>query len=277
MFNEPYLMIDTLGLSAIMQKAKALKTVQISAEDIENLPGANMVQKSGDKALINIDGPIVYGASIIDKLIFGAVDTQEIMNAVAEVTADSKIKDVVMAWNSPGGSAHKMHVLSDMIHNMAQVKNTASVNTGLMASAAYFAGSQAGSVFTDDTMNRTGSIGTKVILHDTSGMFEKMGVEVIPIATGDFKAMLDDGVKITEEHIEAVTEIVNELQENFNNAVMRARPDSDMSDGSEARSGKTFSYQKANDLGLVDGVKSVEEAFKFLSLGRRASKLRQSI
>jgi capsid assembly protease len=277
MFNEPYLMIDTLGLSAVMQKARALKTIQIHAEDIESIPGQSLVQKDGSRALINIDGPIVYGASIIDRLVFGAVDTGEIMQAVRDITNDSKIKDVVMAINSPGGSAHKMHVVADMVHNMSQVKNVAAVNTGLMASAAYFMGSQAGKVFIDDPMNRTGSIGTKVILHDTSGMFEKMGVEVIPIATGEFKAMLDDGVKITEEHIEAVTEIVNELQENFNNAVMRTRMDADMADGSEARSGKTFSYQKATDLGLIDGVKSVEEAFKYLSMGRRVSRLRQSI
>jgi signal peptide peptidase SppA len=277
MFNAPYLMIDTLGLSALMHKAKTLNTVQICAEDMEEYKFSSILQKDGERALIEIDGPIVYGASIIDKIVYGAVDTQEVMQAIAEVAQDPKIKDVVFAINSPGGSAHKMHVVSNMAFNLSKIKNTASVNTGMMASAAYFIGSQATKVFIDDTMNRTGSIGTKVILHDTSQAYKNAGVEVIPVATGDFKAMLDDGVEITPEHVEAVKEIVNELQENFNHAVERGRPNADMSDGSEGRSGKTFSFQKAQDLGLIDGVKSVDEAFKFLANGRRISKLKQSI
>jgi signal peptide peptidase SppA len=277
MFNHPYLMIDTLGLKSIMQKAHSLKSVQISAEDIEVFGVESILSKSGSRALLNIDGPIVYGASIIDKLVYGAVDTNDIMQACADIMQDGKIKNVVMAINSPGGSAHKMHMLSDMVYNMSHMKNVAAVNTGLMASAAYFAGSQATHVFTDDVMNRTGSIGTKVILHDTSQMFKNAGVDVIAIATGSHKAMLEDGIEITEEHVEAVREIVDELQQNFNQAVMRARPNADMSDGAEGRSGKTFSFDKAQQLGLVDGVKSVEEAFKFLDQGNRLARLKQSI
>lgn len=277
MFTDPYLMIDTLAFNTILQRAHTIDTLQIDVQNLEQFEQANILQKDGSRALINIDGAIVYGATIFDKLFYGAVDTVEIMQAVEDVANDKKINDVVFAINSPGGSAHKMHVLSDMVYALGQKKNTASVNTGVMASAAYYIGSQANHVFTDDKMNRTGSIGTKVILHDTSKAYQKAGIDVISIATGEFKAMLDDGVEITPEHVEAVKEIVNELQDSFNQAVSRKRPNADMADGSEARSGKTWSFQNAHGLGLVDGIKSVDEAFKLLSAQRRYSKLTQSI
>ena len=276
MFNEFIMQIDDLAFRALYKKSKLIQG-SIDEEQLKDIQMGSMVQKDGKRALINVDGAIVYGASMLDKLFFGAVDTKDIMKAVADVANDSKITDIVFAINSPGGTAKKMNVVADMVYALSQKKNVASVNTGIMASAAYYFGSQAGAVFVDDEYNHTGSIGTKAILYDDSQMFENAGIKVIPVATGEFKAMLEQGVEITEDHIGIIQEMVNEMQEGFNMAVERTRTQSDMSDGSEARNGLSYSYNKAQELGLVDGVKSVEEAFNFLGQRSRLSKLRQSI
>jgi signal peptide peptidase SppA len=275
MFKDIYLQVDTLRFQSVMARANSINLKQYEQAEIE--PTFNSIlQKDGNKALITVDGPIIYAADDFEKFVFSAVDTLEIMSAVQDVAQDSKIEDVVFAINSPGGTAHKMHILSDMIYGLSQQKNTASVNVGIMASAAYYIASQTNQIYTDDEMNDTGSIGTKVVLYDRSEMFKANGIEVIPVATGEHKAMLEDGVKITPEHLEVITEKVNELQSRFSEAVARTRP-ADMSDGSEARSGRTFSYQKAQELGLVDGIKSIDEAFKSLSMGRDIKAMRQGL
>lgn len=251
--------------------------IVIKAEELNNIdPMSNVLQKAGARAMINIEGPIAFNPSMIERLFFGATSTQDIMQAVADVAKDSKIKSVVFKVNSGGGEAHKMHVLADMIHGLSQQKATATLNTGMMASAAYYAGSQTGKIFLDDKMNQTGSIGTAVMLHDTKGLAEKEGIKVIPVTTGPLKALPAQGVEISEDLIQYVQERVNDLQEGFNDAVMRVRPNADMSDGAEARTGKTFSFQKANDLGLVDGIKSLHEVFSMLEAGNKLAKMRRS-
>lgn len=276
MFNEFVMQIDDMAFKALYKKSQAIQG-NIDEEKLAQIQLGGLVQKDGNRALINVDGAIVYGASMLDKLFFGAVDTKEIMEAVADVMNDDKITDIVFAVNSPGGTAKKMNVLSDMVYALSQRKNTVSVNTGVMASAAYYFGSQTGAVFTDDELNHTGSIGTKAILYDDSEMFKSQGVKVIPVATGEHKAMLESGVEITEGQVQIIQDLVNEMQDKFNEAVERTRVNADMSDGSEGRSGLSFTYNKAQELGLVDGVKSVDEAFTFLSQRSRLNSLKQSI
>lgn len=277
MFNTPFLMIDSFSFHLISEKMKYLDKVTIQAEDMQRIDSMSQVlQKDGSRAMITIEGPIAYEASMIDKLLFGATSTKDIMNAVQEVAKDSKVKSVVFNVNSGGGEAHKMHILADMIYELSKVKACATINTGMMASAAYYAGSQTGRIYADDKMNQTGSIGTALMLHDTKGMADQAGVKVIPITTGPLKALPAQGVEISEDLIEYAQSRVNELQEGFSQAVMRVRPDADMEDGSEARTGKTFSVNHAGELGLIDGVKSIEEVFNMLEAGNKFRLLRKS-
>jgi protease-4 len=286
--QEPYLQMETMSAIDLMRKIDAPLTVSAKQTieaiitqgadiDLAALGVKPVLQKEKSRALITIDGPIAYNASIVDKVIFGAVDSKDILQACMDVMQDNSIKDVVLAVNSPGGNAYKLHQVADAVYQMSRVKNTASVNVGMMASAGYRIGSQANNVFVDDQYNMTGSIGTKTVLYDHSEQSKMMGIEVITVDTGPFKSFGQLGTKITEEHVEMVKDRINEMQSVFNMEVERTRVNADMSDGSEGRSGKVFSFQKAQELGLVDGLKSVNEAFDFLSMGRRVSKLKQSI
>ena len=278
MFNYPYLMIDELALNGMIQKSHCIENINIKSINQADIDGEEMqigkpvLQKSGSRAMINIDGPICFNPSLVDRLIFGATSTQDIMEAVKNVHLDNKIETVVFNVNSPGGEAFKIHQVSNMVNELSKVKSTAAVNSGIMASAAYFIGSQAGKVFVEDELNDTGSIGTVTALYDYSEASQKAGIKVIKVATGPLKGAGMMGTEITPEMVEMIQKKVNHIQTGFSAAVERTRP-ADMSDGSEARSGQTFFYNDAERLGLVDGVKSVEEAFIYLEQGNRFSKL----
>ncbi len=288
MFNSPYLMIDELALHALVQKASCIEKIHFSVDkaiisqesddDIETpFNFKPVLQKSGSRALIEIDGPISFSPTLLDKVFFSAVSTQEIMAAVADVAQDDKIESVVFAINSPGGEAQKLHVVADMINELSRRKSTAAVNMGLMTSAVYYMGSQTGHVFVEDKLNETGSIGTVTALHDFSEAAKMAGIKITKIATGPLKGAGMQGTAITADMIEMVQKKVDKIQESFSQAVERRRPNADMSDGSEARSGQSFFSDQAEELGLIDGIKNIEDTFNFLEQGNSFRKLKQSI
>lgn len=288
MFNEQYLMIDEMSFHAIAQRAELITKIDINIDQAlitrmadhpeeVSLIGTPVLQKQGTRAMISVDGPMMFSPGLFDRLMFGAVSTQEVMAAVTDVRQDDGIESVVFNFNSPGGEAHKIHVLADMVHELSMNKSTASVNTGIMASAAFFVGSQASKVFSEDSLNETGSIGTVTVLRDFSEAAKMAGIKVNKIATGPQKGGGIMGTAITADMIESVQKKVDKMQENFSNAVTRMRPDADMADGSEARSGQSFFQEDADRLGLSDGIKSIEQAFRFLEDGNSFHKLRQTI
>lgn len=276
------LMIDQIALNSLIEKSKMYEHIKITA-DFAEIDGEKkaiqfnpVLQKDGSRALINISGPMSPEPNIIEKIIFGATSTNEIMKAVQDVAQDDKIESVVFNINSPGGNAQKIHVLADMIHSLAQSKATASLNSGTMASAAYFVGSQAGAVFVSDKMNLTGSIGTVMFAKDSSKAAEMAGVKVIKVATGPLKGMLQPGTAITADQIQFLQEFVNKLQANFSEAVERTRP-ADMSDGAKARSGQSFFFEDAKQLGLVDGIKNIAEVFQILDNQNEFKRIKGSL
>ena len=160
-----------------------------------------------------------------------------------------------------------------MVDSLSKQKATASVNTGIMASAAYFIGSQVGKIFAEDKLNETGSIGTVTVINDYSEAAKQAGIKVTKIATGPLKGAGIMGTPITADIINMVQKKVNRIQENFSQAVERRR-DADMSDGSEARSGQSFFFEEAQQLGLIDGIKTIDQAFEYLEQGNSFKRLK---
>lgn len=283
MFKNNYLMVDCLAMAGINQQVECIEPfrkelTKLMADDKEAMiMNKPVLQKNGNRAMISINGPMMLNPGLFERVMFDAVSTQDIMAAVEDVTQDKKIDQVLFDINSPGGEASQIHILADQVKALSSLKQTASLNTGMMASAAYYVGSQANKVFSTDKFNETGSIGTVTVMADQSEAAKMAGIKVIKIATGPLKGAGMTGTEITADMVEAVQSKVNQLQEGFSNAVERSRPNADMQDGSEARSGQSFFQADAERLGLSDGIKSLQEAFDYLDQGSRAAKLRKTI
>lgn len=275
MFNTPFLMVDQFHLNCLLQKNKAYMSMNLEQKDIEAaLSVAPLLQKDGSRAMISIDGLMMFNPSILDKIFMSAVSTQDIMQAISEVQNDNKIKSVVFNMNTPGGEATKLNVVSQMIHELSKTKETSAVNTGVMASAGYRMASQCNHIFCDDSMNITGSIGTYAQVMDSSKHFEKQGLEVVHIATGPFKGLPAEGVAISEDMREYLMEMAQEMQQGFDEEILRKRQNVDLSEGSETKSGKAFTFEKAHQLGLVDGVKTIAEAFEMMEAKQSINAIR---
>ena len=276
-------MVDSLAMAGINQQVECIEPfkqelTKFMADDKEAMiMNKPVLQKDGNRAMISINGPMMLNPGLFERVMFDAVSTQDLMAAVDDVAQDNKIDQVLFDINSPGGEASQIHILADKVKSLSGVKQTAALNTGMMASASYYVGSQAGKVFSTDKFNETGSIGTVTVMADQSEAAKMAGIKVIKIATGPLKGAGMTGTEITADMVDAVQSKVNQLQEGFSNAVERSRPCADMADGSEARSGQSFFQADAERLGLSDGIKTVQEVFDYLNQGSRAARLRKTI
>jgi len=283
MFTKPYLMMDLFSSHKINQrianiepfKQELIKLLEDGESD--HKMGKPVLQKDGSRALVTIHGLMMLNPDLFDRVIFGATSTSDLIAAMDDLAQDGSIDQVLFDINSPGGEASQIDTLAGRIKNLSSLKQTASLNTGMMASAAYYAGSQANKVFSTHKFNETGSIGTVTALIDDSQVFKNEGYIVHNIATGELKGQGMSGVEISQGFIDSVQKKVDALQDDFSSAVESSRPDADMSDGSEARSGQSFFQADAERLGLSDGIKTVQQVFDFLDQGSRANRLRKTI
>ena len=111
------------------------------------------------------------------------------------------------------------------------------------------------------------------VLTDSSEAAKQAGVKVIPVVTGELKAAGMPGTEVDDKMIASVQKRVNELQSVFSRNVNRARPTIDLQDGSTVRSGDVFGAEESLQLGLIDGVMSLDQIFTSLERTVRKNRI----
>ena len=277
MYNQPFLQIDPIWYQNFINNKEIFQRFKqendFKLENKESSP----VQIEGSKALVSIKGPVFYRPNAFIKEFFDVADTAELIEIVRNLRENDKIKSVLFDIDSPGGETTKLNALADEVFELSKSKQTIALNSGTMASAAYRIGSQCSYIYQDDKYNMTGSIGTYVTLIDSSQAFEKEGLQVVHLSTGDLKGLPQSGIEIDKKQQEYIQSIVNTLQAGFNSEIERMRQDVDLSDGSEARSGKAFMLEDSIKLGLVDGMKSASEIFQMMDAQEKVRSIRSRI
>ena len=97
----------------------------------------------------------------------------------------------------------------------------------------------------------TGSIGVYISMTDTSGLYEKLGIESVLIRSGDNKGTGMDGVPITEGQRAVYQSIVDESYQQFVDIIVEGRglPRAEVLDLAD---GRVYTGRQALQLGLVD-------------------------
>lgn len=204
-------------------------------------------------AIIEMRGAMMKGASK-----FGdTVSTVAVRRQVRDAMADRQVKSIVLAIESAGGHVAGTKELADDVKAAAAVKPVVAHIDDLGASAALWVASQATRVYANATAE-VGSIGVVAVLHDLSGAYEREGVKVHVVSTGDLKGAGTAGTEITEEIIASVQDKVDALNEFFINAVAEGR-NLTVEAVKEMATGDTFIAKKALALGLIDGIQTLDD------------------
>lgn len=227
--------------------------------------GESLYQLVGETAVISIEGPMTKKPTSMSWL-FGGCSTIEVRESIKAALNDDIVKRILLYIDSPGGQVAGTQQLADDVAEADLEKPVIAFIEDMGASAAYWVASQARQVFTNKT-GTVGSIGTYMVLDDTSKMYEDAGVKVHVISTGDHKGAGVDGAPITEEQLAEFKRYVLELNSHFLTGVAKGREMS-MDDVRAVADGRVFVGKQAQKLGLVDGISSFDQLLSRMQSGR---------
>ena len=215
------------------------------------------IQKIGDIALISVKGTMVK-----DSWWSFLASSKAGQKAVESARADDEIETIILWMDSPGGSVDGLAEFGDAVAMAAKTKTVIAQVEGMSASANYYIASQAHKIYSGRN-DLIGSIGTRIMLMDDSKFYENHGIKMIPVDTGEFKSAGAPGVEITESQIADFQRIVDGYFNDFIAMVASGRG-MDKKEVLKAADGRVFFPSEAIDLGLIDGVQSIQETLKQL-------------
>jgi signal peptide peptidase SppA len=196
-------------------------------------------------ARIPIAGTVISGR---DLPVEGLVHTKQIAKEIDEAESRADVGRIEFHIDSPGGMVQGTPELADRI--FAINKPTAAIVEGQASSAGYWLASAADTIIASQTA-QVGSIGVFVAIPDVSMMYERAGVKMEVIKSGDLKAAGMPGTTLSAEQRAHFQEGINAIHDKFVSHVRDMRGD-DVPD--EAFRGQSFMAEKALKFGLVDYV-----------------------
>jgi capsid assembly protease len=212
--------------------------------------GSKTFQRVGSVGVVDVWGVLAKSGDWAD------TTYASIRQGVADAAADKDVKTILLRIDSPGGEAIPAETAAAEIFSVARSesggKPIVALADGMMASAAYYLGSQASAVYATPGAF-VGSIGTRMDMWNFSGLLDRMGVKVETIkstpakdAGSPFRPMETADRKILQGE-------VNAFDRQFVAAVMRGRG-VDAATVGQWQSIRGLMGQHAVDAGMVDGV-----------------------
>lgn len=211
--------------------------------------------EQGGIAVLPVQGVIANKAGMLTR-ISGGASAQMLTKQVASMRADPRVRGAVLDHDTPGGSVFGIPALAAEIRALSAEKPTASVSTGMMASAGYWTGSAANAVFLSGSTDHVGSIGV-VATHQFDPK-RTAGAQITEVTAGRYKRMVSDTGPLTKEGRAYLQSQVDELYRSFVEAVAENRRASVDQVLQHMADGKIFIGRQAVEAGLADGIATVD-------------------
>ncbi|MFO7967007.1 MAG: signal peptide peptidase SppA [Archaeoglobaceae archaeon] len=213
----------------------------------------------GKIAVIRIEGAIT-GSSGLGILSSGTSST-EIARQIKRAGEDPSVNAVVLRINSPGGSAASSQ---ELYQEVLKVRENGKVVVASMGDSAtsggYYVACGADKIIANPG-TITGSIGVIFSQLQYSELMEKYGVEANVIKSGEYKDIGSPYRNMTEEDREVLQNMVDDIYNQFVNAVVEGR-NMNRSKVLELADGKIFTGRQAQEKGLVDELGNYQDSIQ---------------
>lgn len=198
---------------------------------------------------ISIDGPMMLNPGPYERMMLGAADMGRISELVRIAAVEEEINGLVIQINSPGGTVVGTPELAGAIRDFNDSgKKSIAFTNSLMASAAYWVGSQCSQVVCTESAI-VGSVGVIRAHVDLTEARAQAGVKVEVFRGGDNKVAGAYSTEINDEQRELIQEGIDEKHMEFQQVVLSYRDiDKKMLDG------RTFYGKQAAENGFADAV-----------------------
>jgi len=260
--------IEPMAFQVLLQQIRAvMPRLDVSAGPTEDAERSGLpITKVGSTAMITLKGPMIKEASWLSQY-FGIASTRGVQQAIQSALADDDVEKILLYTDSPGGSVDGLAELGDTIAEAVKVKDVIAQVSGMVASAAYYAISQATEIRAG-RMDLVGSIGTRMMFYDFSKAYEDAGIEAVPIDTGEFKSAGVMGAAITEAQRKEFQRIVDGYFTDFKAMVINGRGIAAKQLDSYA-DGRMFFAKEAVEMGLIDKISTIENTIHELRQNAR--------
>jgi protease-4 len=212
--------------------------------------GAEVAGSGKHTAMVEVNGIIAPG---------GDVSAEKVNAALRAAFKDKNTQGVVMRINSPGGSPVQAQIIYDEMRRLRQKYPDIplyAVVEDVCASGGYFIAVGADRIYVARS-SIVGSIGVLMNGFGFVGTMEKLGIERRLITAGENKAILDPFSPMEEKHRAYAESLAKEIHGQFVNVVREGRGKR-LKEMPEIFSGLIWSGDKSVELGLADGIGSLE-------------------
>ncbi|HBD06812.1 MAG TPA: signal peptide peptidase SppA [Syntrophobacteraceae bacterium] len=188
------------------------------------------------------------------------LDVKETLEEIKTFRDDASIKAIVLRIESPGGGVGPSQEIYQEIRQTITKKPVVASMGGIAASGGYYVAAAANHIVANPG-TLTGSIGVIVRFSNFSGLFDKVGYEMVTLKSGQFKDIGNPGRKMTPEE-EAITQkLIDEVHQQFIQDVVNGRnlPEDQVRPIAD---GRVLTGALAKQLGLVDELGNFRNAVK---------------
>lgn len=202
-------------------------------------------------ALVELSGIIAPGTD---------ASADKVTLALQAAFKDKNTQGVVLRINSPGGSPVQAQTIYDEMRRLRkQYPNVPlyAVVEDICASGGYYVAVGADRIYVSKS-SIVGSIGVRMDGFGFTGLMEKLGIERRLLTAGDNKAMLDPFSPVEARHREYAQTLMNEIHQQFITVVREGRGKR-LKEAPDTFSGLIWSGQKSIELGLADGLGSLDQ------------------
>lgn len=223
------------------------------------------VQASGGIGVLPLSGPIFPKANMMTEM-SGATSLEEWRTKFRSMMDNDLISTIVLDIDSPGGSSDLVMEMGDEIRAAREIKPVIAVANTLAASAAYWLGSQA-STFYATPSGAVGSVGVYAVHEDKSRKQDMEGVKTTMVSAGPNKVDGNPYEPLSIAARDRMQKRVDEMYGYFVEAVAQGRGTTVEDVVSNYGGGSVLSAKEALELGMIDGVQSLDDTFGQLLSG----------
>ena len=183
-----------------------------------------------------------------------------IAKKVREAGEDKEVKAIVLDINSPGGTvAAVQNIYSEILTAKKNGKKVVALFRDVAASGGFYIAMAADKIVAEPG-TITGSVGVIMQSANVEGLFDKIGVKMVPITSGKYKDIGSAYRPMTQEEKALLQDMVDDTYTQFFAAVKAGRPGVEESVLREYTDGRVFTGQRAYNLGFIDKLGGEEEA-----------------
>lgn len=222
---------------------------------------------SGLIAVVPIYGPLSptgrYGTSLDD-----------LPRVIRSLDRNPQVSDIVLDIRSPGGAVVGTPEAADAVREVRDAKRTriVSLANGMMASAATWIGTAAEKVYITPS-GEAGSIGVISMYGDFSKMYEKFGIKVDVMRVPARKARFTGVEPLSDEMRADMETSIKSAYNKFLTAMARNRGVAVADVESRFGGGEMMESHEAVEVGLVDGIMTLDQLLSSIVADRKVSRV----